>query len=467
MSMGSSMKSSMERENGTVSVQRNHLATMDIPKLIISLAVPAIVAQIINALYNIVDRIYISRIPGVGALALTGVGVCFPILILISAFAQLVGVGGATLAAIEMGKRNMERAQRLLGNGFMLLIVMSVCLTAVFQIGKYPILMMFGASPSTVGFGIEYLSVYLWGTLFVQMTLGLNPFITGQGKSKIAMLSILIGAGLNVLLDPLFIFVFHMGVRGAAVATVLSQIASALWILRFLMSSRSLIHIHAKYMRLRFEIVSAMMALGVSSFIMAFTECVIQIVFNSGLQVYGGDDHVAAMTIIQSAMQIVFIFSTGITQGVQPVISFNYGARLFERVRAAYRIGFVCHIMVAVTSCVLLAVFPGFFGSIFTDRAEILDIIRSMFPIYICGWGIFGIQSAVQCTFVGLGEAKLSLFFACLRKIILLVPLALILPRFFGYPGIFAAEPISDITSAVTAGILFKIRISSILKEND
>ncbi len=449
-------------EKSTIDSKSN-LATMEIPKLICSLAVPAIIAQMINALYNIVDRIYISRIPEIGDMALTGVGVCFPILILISAFAQLVGVGGSTLAAIEMGKQNIEKAEKLLGNGLTILIIISVGLTFCFQILNYPVLMLFGASTSTISFGTEYLSIYLWGTIFVQITLGLNQFITCQGKSKIAMISILLGAGLNVVLDPLFIFALNMGVQGAAVATVLSQIVSAIWILLFLTSNRSMILIRKKNLLLNKKIVRAIMALGISSFIMSFTECIIHIVFNSGLQKHGGDHYVAAMTIIQSVMQLVYIFSNGITQGVQPVISYNYGAKFIFRVRAAYRIGFICHIIIAVISCAMLMLYPCFFAKIFTNNKDILDIVCHMLPVYICGWGIFGIQSAVQCTFVGLGQAKISLFLACLRKLLLLVPLAMILPHFLGSLGLFVAEPISDILAALTAGVIFKIRINSIL----
>ena len=330
------------------------LATMEIPKLILSLAIPAIIAQMVNALYNVVDRIYISRIPEIGDMALTGVGVCFPILILISAFAQLVGVGGSTLAAIEMGKKDIKKAEKMLGNGLTILLIISVVLTFFFQVVKYPVLMLFGASSSTISYGIEYLSTYLWGTLFVEITLGLNQFITCQGKSKIAMISILIGAGLNVVLDPLFIFALNMGVQGAATATIISQAVSAIWIIRFLLSNKSMINIHKKDLILRKEIVVAIMALGISSFIMSFTECVIHTVFNSGLQKYGGDYYVASMTIIQSIMQLVYIFSNGITQGVQPVISFNYGAKQVSRVRSAYRIGFISHITVAWVSCIAL-----------------------------------------------------------------------------------------------------------------
>ncbi len=454
-----------EEQEHTQTGTKDRLGTVAIPKLIVSLAVPAIIAQMINALYSIVDRIYISRMPGNGNLALTGVGVCFPILILISAFAQLVGVGGSTLAAIELGKGNKKRAERMLGNGVVILLLIAVALTLVFQVTKYPILMAFGASKFTVTYGMEYLSVYLWGTLFVEFTLGLNPFITCQGKSKIAMMTIVIGAGLNIVLDPVLIFGLHMGVKGSAVATVLSQAASAAAIVGYLLSARSTIRIRKENFRLQTEIVRAILALGVSSFIMSFTECLINVVFNWGLQKYGGDSYVGAMTIIQSVMQLVYVFSNGITQGVQPVISFNYGARAVKRVRLAYRIGFFCHIFVAVASCIVLMRHPTFFAAFFTEDPEILGIIQNVLPLFICGWGIFGIQSGAQCVFVGLGQAKISLFLACLRKVFLLVPLAIVLPHFLGTTGVFLAEPISDISAALTAGTLFVVKINGILKE--
>ncbi len=439
------------------------LASVAVPKLIVSLAIPAIIAQMINALYNIVDRIYISRIPQIGNLALGGVGVCFPILILVSAFAQLVGVGGSTLASIELGKENKKKAEKMLGNGIVVLFLISIILMVVIQVIKYPILTAFGASQYTVTYGIEYLSIYLWGTIFVETTLGLNPFIICQGKSSIAMISVLIGAGLNIVLDPIFIFVLNMGVKGAAAATVLSQIVSSIWIIFFLLSSKSSIKIRKENFLVEKEIVMSIIALGISPFIMSFTECLINIVFNRGLQKYGGDYYVVSMTIIQSIMQLVYIFSNGITQGTQPVISFNYGAEFMDRVRNAYKLGFISHIFVSVISCILLMSCPVFFASFFTDNQEILSIVGKMLPIYICGWGIFGIQSGAQCAFVGLGQARISLFLACFRKVFLLIPIALILPYFCGVIGVFAAEPVSDIISAAVAGILFLIKINSIL----
>lgn len=445
--------------------KKDKLEMESVPRLIATLAIPAIIAQMINVFYNIIDRIFISRIAHVGDMALAGVGVCFPILILISAFAQLIGPSGATLASIQLGKGNRKLAEEILGSGYMCLILISITLTAVFQITKVPVLMAFGASPATIQYADQYLSVYLWGTVFVQTTLGLYPFLTCQGKSKIAMIAVLIGAVLNLLLDPIFIFVLGLGVRGAAIATVISQATSAGWLLRYLLSEKSSILLRGKNLQLKQDVLTPIVALGISTFIMSFTECLINVVFNRGLLKYGGDYYVAAMTIIQSIMQLIYIFSNGLTQGVQPVISFNYGARRFDRVKMAYRIGFAAHITISVCMSSLIMLLPEFFASFFTSNQEIIHIVARMMPVFVCGWGIFGIQSGAQCAFVSLGQAKISLFLACLRKVILLIPLALILPGFIGVIGIFIAEPISDVISAITAGLLFGLNIKSILEK--
>jgi putative efflux protein, MATE family len=450
--------------NDDNSLKKDRLGTASVPSVIVSLAIPAIIAQIISALYNIVDRIYISMIPDVGDMAMTGVGVCFPILILVSAFAQLIGTGGSPLAVIHLGKNDRKTSERILGNGFVCILLISLFLTVILQLIKYPILMAFGASEATVGFAVEYLSVYLMGTVFVQINLGLNLFIAGQGKPKVAMLSILIGAGINIILDPIFIFTLDFGVKGAAIATVISQAASAIWIVCFLASRSSTIRLKLENFRLQKKLLLTIMALGVSPFVMQLTECLVIVLFNSGLQKYGGDYYVGAMTIISSVMQLIYIFANGLTQGVQPVISFNYGARLYDRVRTAYRIGFVSHFAIGAFIVALIMVFPAFFASLFTTNQEIVNIVVRMMPIFVCGWGIFGIQSAAQCAFVGLGQAKAALFLTCLRKVILLIPLVIVLPNFLGVLGIFMAEPIADITSALTAGVFFKFKIKRILQ---
>ncbi len=355
----------------------------------------------------------------------------------------------------------------MLGNAFSALIFISIILSVVFQLVKRPMLLAFGASEATIGYAIDYLGIYLLGTPFVQLSLGLNPFINSQGKSKTAMLTVLIGALLNIVLDPIFIFVLGMGVKGAALATIISQAVSALFVVLYLSSDKSKIRLQLKNLRLQRSLLLGMMALGVSPFIMQFTESMINVVFNSGLQKYGGDAHVGAITIIQSVMQMIFIVSAGLTQGIQPIISYNFGAKRDDRVRQAYRIAFtsITAIMVALTAVVML--FPGLFARLFTDSESIIVIVEQMLPIFVCGMVVFGIQQGAQCAFVGLGEAKLSFFLACLRKVILIIPLALILPRFVGVLGIYLAEPISDVISATTAGVLFKTNINKIFARRD
>lgn len=416
-------------------------------------------------LYNIVDRMYIGRIEEIGQLALTGVGVTFPILILISAFSQLIGTGGAPLAAIKLGKQDREGAEKMLGTGCAALIVISIVLTILFQIFKHPILMMFGASNDTVVYGMQYLSIYLMGTIFVQISLGLNQFISCQGQSRIAMLSIVIGAVINIVLDPILIFGLNLGVSGAAIATVISQAVSAIWVVHFLTSKRSSIRLQLRNIRIHIGILLSICALGVSPFIMQFTECLINVVFNSGLQKYGGDLYVGSMTIIQSVMQLMTVTISGFSNGVQPIISYNFGARNFDRIRTTYRISISLCIALAITTCAIVMLFPEPFARLFTKNQELLDITVKMLPVFIFGIGIFGIQMGCQSVFVGLGQAKISLFLAVLRKIILLIPLALILPKFIGVFGIYLAEPISDVISALTAGTLFLLNIKKILSE--
>lgn len=452
-----------KKDENTSSSRDQRLATSPLPRLFLQLAVPTILAQLINVLYNIVDRIYIGRIEGIGEMALTGVGVTFPILILISAFSQLIGSGGAPLAAIRLGKGEKKEAERMLGTGCTALIFISIICTIVFQLTKEPILMLFGASKDTVVYGVEYLSIYLCGTIFVQLSLGLNSFISCQGQSKIAMLSILIGAVLNIILDPIFIFGFHLGVKGAAIATVISQCVSSIWVVHFLSSSKSSIRLKASNLHLDLKMLFAICALGISPFIMSFTECLINVVFNTGLQKHGGDLYVGSMTIIQSIMQFMIVPINGFGFGIQPIISYNYGARNFERVRKTYRISIITSVILSTLACSAVVLFPQFFAGLFTDNEELLSLTARMLPIFVSGIGIFGLQMGCQAVFLGLGQAKLSLFLACLRKVILLIPLALILPNFVGVIGIYIAEPISDVVSALTAVTLFLLNIKKIL----
>ncbi len=393
-------------------------------------------------------------------------GVTFPVILLISAFSQLIGAGGAPLAAIALGKGDRERAQRMLSTGFYTLAAISLILTAVFLLIKIPVLGAFGASAETIGYADEYLSVYLWGTIFVQLALGLNPFITCQGRSGTAMLSVVIGAALNLALDPIFIFAMDMGVAGAGLATVISQAVSAVWVVGFLTSQKSGIQLKIGRPKIDPMLLKSICALGVSPFIMQFTECLINIVFNSGLMKYGGNLYVGSMTIMQSVMQLLTVLINGFNQGVQPIISFNYGAKNYGRVRKAYRIGFSVSICSMLVMTGLVMSFPGAFASIFTDKAELIEIVERNMPLFVCGMSVFGIQMGAQCAFVGLGQAKISLFLACLRKVILLIPLALILPGFMGVSGIYIAEPAADIISAVTAGTLFLFNIGKILGDN-
>lgn len=439
------------------------LGTESIPKLMVQLAVPSVIAQLINVLYNIVDRIYIGRIPEVGHLALTGVGVTFPILTLISAFSSFVGAGGAPLAAISLGKGEREKSEHILGNSFSMLLLFSVTLTLLFQLGKEPLLYMFGASDNTITYAMDYITIYLWGTVFVQIALGLNLFITSQGQARIAMLSVLIGAVINIVLDPIFIFGFHMGVKGAAYATIFSQAVSAAWVLWFLCSKKSSIRIRTCYLKLSGKIVKNISMLGISPFIMSSTESAISIVLNHGLQTYGGDLYVGSMTILQSVMQLLSIPIGGFTQGVQPIISYNYGAQKFDRVKKTAKLLISSTFLLSFLFTLMTLFFPGAFGSLFTSQPELLELVKKVMPIYMFGMLIFGLQNGCQATFLGLGQAKISIFIALLRKVFLLIPLAIILPRFFGVMGIYYSEPIADLISATTAIILFLISIRKIL----
>ena len=439
------------------------MATESIGKLMLGMAIPSVIAQIINILYSTVDRIYIGHIEGVGMEALTGVGVTFPIITLISAFSAFVGVGGAPLASIWLGKGDRKRAETILGNGVTMLIAFTVVLMVFFYAFQRPLLYMFGASDATIDYAVDYISIYLAGTIFVELALGLNAFIISQGQSRIAMMAVLIGAVANIVLDPIFIFVFHMGVKGAARATVISQLLSALWTVGFLVSRKSSLTIKKEALKPDWPVIGRIMALGVSPFIMRATESLISIVLNSGLQRYGGDIYVGSLTIMQSVMQMYSAPIGGFTQGVQPIISYNFGAGDFDRVKKLYRrmIGICFAFSAGATALVI--VFPEFFASLFTNDAELIALVGKMMPIFMCGMLVFGLQNGIQPTFLALGQAKISLFIAVFRKVLLLVPLALILPLRFGVMGIYYAEPISDILSATVASVLFFTHIKKIV----
>lgn len=436
-------------------------------RLMMSMGIPTLVAQIINLLYNIIDRIYIGHIPEVGATALTGVGLALPMIVIISAFSAFVGAGGAPLSAIALGRGKKEEAERILGNGFSLLLVFSAFLMILFFIIKRPVLFLIGASDATFPFADEYMTIYIFGTLFVQISLGMNPYITAQGCSRTAMLSVLIGAVLNIALDPLFIFGFGMGIRGAALATVISQFVSAVWVLRFLTRKERAMGIRKNYLKIRGKIVAKIMSLGVAPFIMQATESFISIVMNSGLQRYGGDMYVGTLTIMQSVMQFVSIPVSGFTQGVQPIMSYNFGAGNIERVKKTYftMLGIVMSYTILLTISIIAI--PGIFARMFTDSSELISLVEKILPVFVCGMLVFGVQMSSQTTFLALGQARISLFIALLRKVILLIPLAIILPKLTGdVMFIYYAEPISDVTSALTCGILFACLFGKILKRS-
>ncbi|KAB7790796.1 MATE family efflux transporter [Bifidobacterium leontopitheci] len=430
------------------------MGTKPVARLALSMSIPTIVAQGANVSYTIIDRMFIGHIPGVGDAAMTAVGICFPILLAVTSFAYLIGSGGAPRASIELGRGNFKRAERILGTSTAALLAIAAALTIILQLAKRPVLYAFGASDTTIGYATDFLTVYLCGTVFVQLTIGLNNFISAQGKTTIAMLSVLIGTGVSLLLDPLFIFVFGWGVRGAAAANVIAQLISSVWIVAFLASGRSAIRLRPSNIRFT-RVIIPVLTLGLAPFIMQITECLINVVFNVGLQRYGGDDYVTAITIITSLMQIVSVLTAGFQQGIQPIVGYNYGARLMDRVGQAIRMAFVTQLVSTTVMVSFLAAFPAFFASWFTSNPSVVAIVVAMMPVFVSGWGIFGIQMGAQCALVGMGQAKQSIFLAVFRKIILLVPLALALPHWLGVSGIFLAEPISDATSGIVAGVLF------------
>lgn len=439
--------------------KESSLGSQKISSLMLRLSLPAILAQVINILYNIVDRIYIGHIQSASSLALTGLGVCSPVIMLVSAFSFFAGTGGAPLAAIELGKTEhdkdaLKNAESILGNAFILLVLFSIVLSATFFVFRRPILVAFGASDATLPYASDYLEIYLCGTIFVLFALGLNPFISCQGHARTAMVSTLIGAILNIALDPIFIFVLGMGVRGAAVATIISQGASAAWVLIFLSSKKSAIRLRAKIIKFKFKTVKKISSLGISPFIMSATESAIFVVFNSGLQKFGGDNYVGAMTIMQSLMQLGFVPVQGFTDGTSPIISYNFGAKKIERVKKTIRMMTAISFSTTIVFAVLLNALRAQAAAVFTDSSELISLVKSLLPIYFGAFWIFGIQMSAQRTFVSLGKAGVSVFVALLRKVILLIPLALVLPNYFGVMGIFWAEPVASTLSALTSGII-------------
>ena len=443
------------------------MATTSVWKLIIKLSIPAILAQIVNLLYNVIDRIYIGHMEDVGTMAITGVGLCNPIIVLISAFTMLVAQGGAPRAAIQMGKGDIKKAEKILGNCFSLLIVLSVILTTVFLVFGEKLLMLFGASESTIVYALPYMKIYVAGSIFVMLSLGLNMFITTQGFTKISMATVLIGAICNIILDPIFIFAFDMGVQGAALATIISQAVSAVWVMSFLLGKKTKLRIRKENLLPSAKILAPVLALGISPFVMNSTEAIINIAFNSSLQKYGGDIAVGAMTICTTVFQMAWVPAQGIGQGAQPIISFNYGAKNADRVKQAFKAFLIICFSYVFIFGMAIELFPQFFIGIFNDNPALVETATWTIRLYGCAMVFFGIQMAVQQTFIALGKAKASLFIACLRKVILLVPLIYILPNFFENKvfAVFLAEPVSDAISIITASITFAMVFSKEMKQ--
>lgn len=447
------------------------LGTVPIGKLLFKLALPTITAQLINMLYNVVDRVYIGHMEGVGDLALTGVGVCMPLILIISAFAALVSAGGAPRASIFMGRGDNDSAERTMGACFILQCIISVILTAIMLVFHRPILLVFGASENTIEYAAQYMQIYSLGTIFVQLTLGMNSYITAQGFAKIGMLTVIIGAVSNIALDPLFIFGFKMGVGGAALATVISQAISCVWVILFLCGRKSILKLNKSTLKLDMKLALPCIALGLAPFIMQSTESIISFCFNSSLLNYGGDVAVGAMTILTSVMQFAMLPLQGLAQGATPIISFNYGAKNKERVKGTFKLLLISSLVYSLTLWMAVMLFPRAFASIFTSDPALLDFTESALRIYCGVLGIFGIQIACQMTFISLGKALSSMIVAIMRKFALLLPLIYIVPLFFEEgmktTGVYLAEPIADLLAVSFTAILFTFQFKRALKSMD
>lgn len=442
------------------------LGTEPVGRLLFRLAVPTVAAQLVNMLYNIVDRIYIGHMPVDGKLALTGVGVCMPVILVVSAFAALVSSGGAPRASIYMGQKNHDAAEKILAACFSLQILISLILTVALLLFGRPLLLAFGASENTIAFASAYLSIYCLGTVFVQLTLGMNAFITAQGFAKTGMLTVLIGAVLNIVLDPLFIFAFGMGVRGAALATILSQAVSCTWVLRFLTGKKTVLRIKRENLGIKPKLVLPCVALGIAPFIMQSSESVISVCFNASLLRYGGDLAVGAMTILSSVTQFAILPAQGLAQGAQPITSYNYGAGNKVRVKKTFFLLLGVSLAYSTALWLLVMLFPSFFAGIFTPDEELLPYAASMLRVYYAGMLLFGLQMACQMTFISLGNAKASIIVAVVRKFVLLLPLIYIMPHLVSDKtlGVFMAEPAADIIAMTFTGILFFFQFRKALR---
>lgn len=436
--------------------QQNDFSKGNIPRTITRLAIPMILAMLVNALYSVVDRIYIGHLSGVGQTALTGIGLCYPITMAIAAFSYLVGNGGGPLTSILRGAKDDEGAEKVLGNSITLLVLFGILVPLICFLIQKPVLYLFGASDATYPYAREYITIYLSGSLPVMLTLGLNPFLNAQGFTRTGMMTVLIGAVCNIVLDPLFIFVFGMGVRGAAIATVISQTVSAVWVIAFLLGKKNLIRVRKRFLRLQGDVSMRIMGLGVSTFIMNLTEAAISAVFNASLSRFGGDIYVTVMTVATSVSQLVFMPLSGFAQGAQPVTGYNYGAREYTRVKQCFWFLVKASVAYAVLAWLVLMIFPRQLIGIFNNDPTLMETAIPMFRVFFCMNFIMSLQMSAQNTFVAMGEAKKATFFALYRKVMLLIPLILILPRIgFGITGVFAAEPVADTISALTCFTTF------------
>ncbi|HJA43634.1 MATE family efflux transporter [Lachnoclostridium sp. An118] len=446
-----------------------NLGEEPIGRLLMTLAVPAITSQLVNALYNMVDRMYIGHIPEIGSTALTGVGVCFPLIMIISAFASLIGMGGAPRASIYMGKKDNKTAEKIMGNCFTALVIIAVILTAVVLLFQEPLLYLFSASSETIGYAKEYMSIYAVGTIFVQLTLGMNAFISAQGFSKISMLTVVIGAVTNIVLDPVFIFLFDMGVAGAALATILSQALSAVWAVWFLCGKKTVLRLKKENLRIRLSLLMPCVGLGVAPFVMQSTESILLLCFNSSLLKYGGNLAVGAMTILSSVMQFAMLPLQGLTQGGQPIISFNYGAGNMARVKKAFQIQTVCCFTFAFVLWAAVELAPGLFVAVFTNDPQLAELTKWALRIYMACVLLMGIQISCQQSFIALGNSRVSAFLAIFRKIIVLIPLIYILPMLLEDKvfAVFLAEPVADAVAVTTTSALFYREFKKLTKKEE
>ncbi len=450
----------MEKDN-------SFLGTEPVGRLLFRLAIPTIAAQLINMLYNIVDRIYIGHMGADSDLALTGVGVCMPVILFVSAFAALIGSGGAPRASIFMGKGEPETAEKTMGSCFSLQVIVSLVTTAVLLAFHRPLLLTFGASENTIGYASAYMQIYALGTAFVQVTLGMNAYITAQGFAKMGMLTVLIGAVCNIILDPIFIFLLHMGVRGAALATILSQGVSCVWVVRFLSGNKTILRLKKSTLPIRLELVGPCVALGVAPFIMQASESVISVCFNASLLKYGGDLAVGSMTILTSVMQFAMMPLQGLSQGAQPIASYNFGAKNVARVKAIFRLLLICSVVYAVSLWAAIMLFPRAFAGIFTAVPALLDFASRALRVYCGAMFLFGVQIACQMTFMSLGNAKASVTVAVVRKFVLLIPLIYIMPLFMADKtmAVYTAEPVADTLAVTFTAILFFFQFKKALRQ--